>query len=130
MSIFCSSKKTSSKLLNFKLLFKEFLNFLSKTFKIFYEYLILKLLFHLILNLILCSFVIFKQIKIYLKQLLNYKKDLIDCCYERHLIIPNHVCFIINEELNKDEFKNISICLTKKFTSIGVKLFTFYTHDG
>ena len=85
-------------------------------------------MFHLILNLLLHSIITFKQIKTHFKNLINYNRKDLNC--ETRLIIPNHVCFIINERLNEEEFKNISICLTKKFTSIGVKSFTFYTHDG
>ena len=142
MSFLCSI--SSSKLAVLKI-FKECFNFVSKSTKIIYEYLILKILFHLILNLILSSVIVAKQIQIFLCQKLkeaekifNKKRDLDNNSdtqelYSRTLTtstIPNHVCFIINEKLNEEKFKSLSIRLTSKFTSLGVKLITFYTHEG
>ena len=117
----CTISKTSNKT-------KEWLNFISKTFKLIYEYLIFKMLFQIILNMILYSIVLVRKVNVYFNEKIR-KKNLNDKSNIANNM-PIHVCFIIHEDLSEENFKRLSNNLANTFVSLGVKILTFYTRDG
>jgi hypothetical protein len=128
-SLLCSSSKKGK-------IIKEWLRILTKKMKKIYENLV-TILFQFILNIILYSIIIIKQIRIYFNEKVRKKssKDINNNDDNNDNVgsptnFPKHVCFIINEKLSLENFNNACMCMVSTFASFGVGLFTIYTFDG